>query len=92
MNTTPTKDRTNNTTAPKPRTKKPRQSDTEHIYYQDEGTWAATVGVELRAFCGVWITPPQASEIAAICEEGLSATCKNCLRIYNARREAGVCR
>ena len=81
MNTT-----TNTTTAPGTKTpgkRRPKRRD--HIYHQPDADAAADMGVQVRAFCGVWVWPPKRGTSELISEVGFDPEqCGNCVRIWRA--------
>lgn len=80
MNTT-----TSTTTAPGTRSRAKRRPKRDHIYHLPDADAAADMGVQVRAFCGVWVWPPKRGTSGLISEIGFDPEqCGNCMRIWRA--------
>ncbi len=80
---TATSTSTPTTTVPSGRQRRARVT---HLYTHGDAEVAAELGVQVRAWCGVWLWPAPPGCSTLVADEGLPSTpCRNCLRIYRAR-------
>lgn len=79
-------------TAPSTKAKRSKRRKVEHLYDRDAGAFAFEHGLQVRAFCGVWITFGPRSYVKPL--SGLSDLraddCRRCTASLRKRaREAG---
>ena len=67
----------------------PGRAARAHLFSFGDAEVAAELGVQVRAWCGVWAWPGRPGESTLVAEKGLPANlCRNCQRIYRARVSA----